>query len=125
MTDKTWTVLVVDDSTFARRMVVKALVDTEFTVIDEAGNGNEAMQKFAARPTQLVLMDVIMPEKTGLETVKELVKHQPPPKVIMLSSLGTEDAVTECLESGALGFVQKPFERESLLANLRKLVGAG
>ena len=66
-----------------------------------------------------------MPEKTGLETVKDLVKHQPAPKVIILSSLGTEDAVTECLESGALGFVQKPFERDALLANLRKLVGAG
>jgi len=68
----------------------------------------------------VVLMGVL--DALGLEALKEILALDPNARVIMISSLGTDDAVTECLQTGARRFLQKPFEAEQLLNAMRSVL---
>ena len=61
-------------------------------------------------------------ELTGKEALKEILNLDPTARVIMISSLGTDDAVTECLQAGARRFIQKPFDSEQLLNAMRSVL---
>ena len=115
-------VMVVDDSSFSRRQVQLFLKGSEFSVVAQAENGVEALSLFQEHTPDLVLLDIIMPEKEGTEVLDEIITVDPDAKVMMLSSMGTEDSVTRCLCLGAKTFVQKPFDKDTLLEHMRKLV---
>lgn len=115
-------VLIADDSSFARRLVRSYLQDTEFNVVAEAANGLEAVARFKEQSPDLVVLDIIMPEQDGAAALGQLIQLDPNARVVMLSSLGTEDAVSQCLAAGAKTFIQKPFEKDVLLKSLRSLV---
>jgi two-component system chemotaxis response regulator CheY len=112
-------VLAVDDSLLMRKQVERILRESDFELVGTASNGLEAVEKFKALRPDLVLMDIVMPQLSGKEALKEILEVDPGAKVIMVSSLGTDEAVTECLQSGALRFIQKPFSQELLLQALR------
>ena len=105
-------VLIVDDSTFYRRRVREILnEDRELEVIDEARNGQEAIEKIKALKPDVVTMDVEMPVMDGIAAVKKAMSECPVP-IIMFSSL-THDgaqATLDALEAGALDFLPKRFE---------------
>ncbi|WP_411346126.1 chemotaxis protein CheB [Paenibacillus sp. WLX1005] len=106
----TYKVLVVDDSPFMRKIVSDLIqADSEFQVIDTAGNGLEATQKVLELKPDVVTMDVEMPEMNGLEALKIIMSQRPLP-VIMLSGIN-EQGMREtimALESGAFDFIRKP-----------------
>lgn len=112
-------VLAVDDSLLMRRKVEKSLKGTEFEVVATASDGAEAVERFLELSPDLVLLDVVMPNKDGPTALREIIGHDQSARVIMVSSLGTDEAVTSCLEAGALRFIQKPFSTELLLKTLR------
>ena len=105
-------VLVVDDSTFYRRRVREILnEDRELEVIDEARNGQEAIDKIKSLKPDIVTMDIEMPIMDGITAVKAIMKDCPVP-IMMFSSL-THDgaqATLDALEAGALDFLPKKFE---------------
>jgi two-component system chemotaxis response regulator CheB len=104
-------VLVVDDSAFMRRIITDMLKsDPYIEVVDTARNGKEGLEKAKALQPDIITLDVEMPIMNGLETLEELMKLVPVPKVIMLSSLTYEggEATIKALELGALDFVAKP-----------------
>lgn len=104
-------VLVVDDSAFMRRIITDMLKsDANIEVVDTARNGKEGLEKAKALKPDIITLDVEMPVMNGLETLEELMKLVPVPKVIMLSSLTYEggEATIKALELGALDFVAKP-----------------
>lgn len=117
-------VLVADDSAFARRIVKSALENSEFKVVGEAKTDKEAVSLFGSLAPDVMLLDVIMPEVGGLAALREIMSLNPQANVVMLSSLGTEQAVTECLTTGARTFLQKPFEPENLIKTLKNVVTA-
>ncbi|HBP23881.1 MAG TPA: hypothetical protein DEA08_39645 [Planctomycetes bacterium] len=117
-------VLAVDDSLLMRRKVQKTLRDTEFEVIATAANGQEAVERFEEHRPDLVLLDVVMPRLDGPGALKQIMELDPQARVIMISSLGTEETVSECLERGALRFLQKPFTDDLLLNTLRSVLPA-
>ena len=119
--DTRFKVLVADDSAFARRVAVSSLANTEFEVVAEAKTDKEAVEQFRKAAPDVVLLDFIMPEEGGAWALKHIMEINPQAKVVMLSSLGTEDAITECLTLGASTFLQKPFDGARLLATLRKM----
>lgn len=119
---KEYGVLVGDDSMFTHTMVGRCLANTEFKVLGGGRNGEEAVEKFKALSPDVVLLDVIMPGQGGVEALKAILAHKSDAKVVMLSSLGTEETVTECLTAGAKTFIQKPFERDALLKCLREIL---
>lgn len=103
-------VLVVDDSAFMR-MVLKDIIDKQpdMKVIGMAKDGLEAVEKVEKLKPDVVTLDVEMPKLNGFEALKIIMKKTPT-RIIMVSSLTSRDAAItiECLESGALDFIQKP-----------------
>jgi len=103
-------VLVCDDAAFMRKMVTDALVKGGHEVVGEAGNGNEAIVRFAELKPDLMTLDITMPEKDGLTALAEIVATDPSAKVVMCSALGQESKVLEAIKLGAKDFVVKPFQ---------------
>ena len=87
--------LIVDDAKLIHFLIKKILTANELTEIEikDAFNGNEAIEISRDFQPDLVLLDVVMPEKDGIETLKILKEENPHIQVLMVSSLGTEDKV--------------------------------
>jgi two-component system chemotaxis response regulator CheY len=101
-------VLIVDDDRLLRRMLQDALADVPCTV-READSGDAAVAAIAEKLPQVVLLDLIMPGKSGLELLKTFATQSPPMRIIVISSLDTESLVQQALKDGAHGFLSKPF----------------
>lgn len=114
------TVLVVDDAAFMRVSIKNMISKHGFEVIGEAENGAVAVQKFNELSPDIVTLDITMPEMTGLEALKEIMKINPNAVVIMVSALGQESMVREAVMSGAKGFVVKPFKEDVIVSALNK-----
>jgi two-component system chemotaxis response regulator CheY len=108
-------VLVVDDAAFMRKMVSDALTKGGHEVVGEGANGAEAVQRYQELQPDLTTLDITMPEKDGLEALREIVALDPAAKVIMCSALGQESKVLEAVKSGAKDFVVKPFQPDRIL----------
>jgi two-component system chemotaxis response regulator CheY len=115
-------VLVVDDAVFMRKVVSDALASGGHEVVGEAGNGNEAVARFQELKPDLTMLDITMPEKTGLEALAEIIAIDPNAKVLMCSALGQESKVIEALKLGAKNFLVKPFKPDALLEAVDKVL---
>jgi two-component system chemotaxis response regulator CheY len=117
-------VLAVDDSLLMRRKVERALSNSEFEIVATAKDGLEAVERFKELSPDVVLLDVVMPKLDGRGALVQIMLENPQARVIMVSSLGTEETVSDCLDNGALRFIQKPFSAEVLLKTLRSVLPA-
>ena len=108
-------VLVVDDAAFMRKMVTDALTKGGHEVVGEAGNGVEALSQYRDLKPDLMTLDITMPEKDGITTLKELIEVDPGAKVVMCSALGQESKVLESIKLGAKDFVVKPFQSDRVI----------
>jgi two-component system chemotaxis response regulator CheY len=113
-------VLVVDDALFMRKMVSDALTSGGHEVVGEAANGAEAVVQFGALKPDLTTLDITMPEKDGLQALREIMASDPGAKVIMCSALGQESKVIESIKAGAKDFVVKPFKADRVLDAVTK-----
>lgn len=113
-------VLVVDDAAFMRKVVSDALASGGHEVVGEAGNGTEAVQRYQELSPELVTLDITMPEKDGLEALREIISIDPGARVLMCSALGQEAKVIESIQNGAKDFVVKPFQPAQLLEAVGK-----
>ena len=121
---KKYKVLVVDDSAAMRMLITASLQDSEFDVAAQAKNGEEALKAFRDTAPDLVLLEIVMPGMSGVETLEQIMVLNKNAVVIMASSMGTDDAVQEALKAGARNFLQKPIEQEALLKVLRTTVSS-
>src|SRR3954453_4698047 len=113
-------VLVVDDAAFMPKMVSDALIDGGHEVVGEAGDGAEAISRFQELQSELMTLDITMPEKDGLSSLKEIIAIDPDARVIMCSALGQESKLLESIKLGARDFVVKPFQPERVLEAVGK-----
>jgi two-component system chemotaxis response regulator CheY len=113
-------VLIADDAAFMREMLRDILTDGGYEIVGEAADGNEAVSAFAKHQPDLVTLDIVMPRKSGLEALREIVAGHPGACVVMCSALGQEALVMEALEAGAKDFIVKPFKPDAVLATLAK-----
>ncbi len=114
-------VLVVDDSDTVRQQVRKALVPAGYEIV-EAVDGLDGLEKIRAFPElSLVLCDVNMPRMTGLEMIAQVHGEGIATPVIMLTSEGQPSLIRRARESGAKGWIVKPFKVELLLAAVNKV----
>lgn len=117
-TDKTRVVLV-DDSVFVLLMLKDMLAGTEFEVIGTATTGAEGFQKYKELKPDMLLLDIVLPDESGVQVLGKILAFDSKAVIIMVSSLGTQEKVIECLKKGAKHFLTKPFEEEKLLETLR------
>ena len=108
-------ILIVDDSFYMRTMLKNMLTDAGYEVVGEAANGQQAMEMAAETQPDLITLDVILPDNTGLDVLKGIREKQPNVKVVMCSAVGQEVIVSEALESGATAYIVKPFSEEKVL----------
>ena len=112
-------VVVVDDHALFRRGVVAELTETagagdgpRVDVVGEAGNGHEAVSQYQALKPDVVLMDLVMPECDGKQALGRILAQDPAARVVILSSLGAQSDIEECLKLGARSYLQKPIDPE-------------
>ena len=115
-------VLVTDDAAFMRMAVQQALEAHGHTMVGEAGDGVEAIERFAELKPDVVILDISMPQMNGLETVKRLKILEPEVKVIICSAIGYQSMLAEAIELGASEFIVKPFEPAQLAGAIDKVL---
>lgn len=116
-------ILVVDDALFMRTMLRGILEKGGHTVLGEAANGVEAVNQYRALQPELVLMDITMPELSGIEAVKAIKILDEGAKVIMCSAMGQQSMVLEAIQAGAKDFIVKPFNHERVLKAIANVTG--
>ncbi len=115
-------ILVADDSAFMRTMLKNLITEAGFEVAGEAADGNEAVEKYKSLRPQIVFLDIMMPNKNGLDALREIMGIDNTAKVVICTSVGQEKVVAEAVESGAAEFIVKPFKPDDIKAVLDKLV---
>ena len=113
-------VLIVDDAAFMRMMIKDILSKNGFEVVGEAVNGQEAVSKYSELKPDLVTMDITMPEKDGIEALKEIKSNDPDAKVIMCSAMGQQSMVIDAIQNGAKDFIVKPFQPDRVMEAINK-----
>ena len=116
-------VMVVDDALFMRNILKDIFVRHGYEVVAEADNGEAALQLYQDSKPDLVTMDIVMPKKSGIEALQDIMAADPEAHVIMVSALGQDTLVHEAVEAGARDFIVKPFKEDKVLETVRRVVG--
>jgi two-component system chemotaxis response regulator CheY len=118
------TIMNVDDSMTMRKIVTLALKGQGHTVV-EAENGKLALEALASQKVDAIILDINMPVMNGIEFLREI-KKDPSKKgipIVVLTTQGEDALKDEALSLGAKSFMIKPFQKDELLATLKKIVG--
>ncbi|WP_282581452.1 response regulator [Niallia sp. Man26] len=113
-------VLVTDDAAFMRMQIKEMVTKLGHEVVGEASNGREVIKQFIYLKPDLTIMDIVMPEMTGIEALKEIKKYRKDAKIIICSSMGQKEKVLEALKEGAIDFIVKPFNPERFNSAISK-----
>jgi two-component system, chemotaxis family, chemotaxis protein CheY len=116
------TVLIVDDAKFMRMTLGNMLKTSEHRVIGEAETGTQAIEKYRELLPDIVTMDITMPEMSGIEAVRHIVKEYPHAKIIMCSAMGQQKLVVEAIEAGAKDFIVKPFDESRVVEAINRAI---
>jgi two-component system, NarL family, response regulator DevR len=118
-------IIIVDDHEVVR-LGLRALLERQpgFTVVDEAGNAKEAVQKALQHRPEVVVLDIRLPGGSGIDACREIVTAAPEVKVIMLTSFAEDDMLFEAIAAGAAGYVLKQIGGDDLVRAI-EAVGRG
>jgi DNA-binding NtrC family response regulator len=116
-------ILVCDDEEIMRDVLGTLLIGAGYKV-DLAKTGEEAIEAYAKRPYDVVLMDVSMPGIGGLTALEEMIKSDPAAHILMITAYATFDTAVSAWEKGAEGCIRKPFQNEQILAMVAKGIKA-
>jgi DNA-binding NtrC family response regulator len=114
-------VLIIDDEA-AIRESLETLLEMEGYEVQSAATADEGMTRIGNRPYDLVLLDLALPDRNGIDLLAELHVHDPQLAVIMITAYGTVENAVKAMQAGATNFVQKPWDNEKLLADVRTAV---
>jgi two-component system chemotaxis response regulator CheY len=115
-------ILIVDDSEFNRKSMSEILTTEGFNIVGVAASAEEAIQTAHTTKANLIFIDVVMPNISGLELTKHFQEKTSSERfLIMMSSLNIESIVIESISKGAIDFLQKPFERDDLIKAVEKI----
>ena len=112
--------MVADDAPFILEIIRHTLKGTSYEIIGEAASGTEAVELAQNIRPDIILMDLIMPHKSGIDAAKEILKVLPNTKIIAFSTADQESMVMLALEAGCCDYIVKPFNADQLLKALDK-----
>ena len=115
-------VLIVDDEA-AIRESLQTLLEFDGYSVEIAGDGAEGLARIGEHPFDLVLLDFAMPDRNGIEILHEIRERDAELPVIMITAYGTVENAVNAMQAGATNFIQKPWDNEKLLADVRTAVG--
>jgi two-component system, chemotaxis family, chemotaxis protein CheY len=114
-------IAIIEDSQLLRRSIVDGLEQAGLNVVGEAKDGTEAISLIQQGQANLFIIDVVMPEASGLEIAKQIHKAVPNSRIIIMSSLNLEHIVIEAISCGAVDFIAKPFVMSDLVDSIKKI----
>jgi DNA-binding NarL/FixJ family response regulator len=125
MTDKT-RILIVDDHEIVRQGLKMVLeLEADFEIVGEAGSGQEAIRQISLFRPNLVLLDLMMPDISGIEVVQAVKAKQPQVRFLMLTGIGAEAAVKQSLGAGVEGYILKNVSPNALCDAIRTVRDQG
>lgn len=113
---------IVDDSDFSRKEISKYLERNNIDVVGEASSAKEATQILTERKVDVAIVDIVMPEISGIELTDYITDNFKNTAVIVISSLAQENIVLEAISAGASDYIQKPVKEELLIQSIEKIV---
>ena len=119
-------IVVVDDHDVVRqgvRLILRSRPD--WSVVDEASNGTEAVQKIKSQKPDLTILDISMPEKDGLEVLRDLKSSGVTPKVLVLSMHNSKEVIAAVRELGASGYILKTNAAQDLIRAMDDVFAGG
>jgi two-component system chemotaxis response regulator CheY len=116
------TVLICDDMDFIRTVMREILQRAGFDVVGEAVTGLQAIAKYKELRPDLVTMDVVMPDMSGIEAVREICAFDADARILMCSAVEQQPIVAEAIRAGARDFVAKPFRPSSVLEAVQRVL---
>jgi two-component system chemotaxis response regulator CheY len=115
--------IVADDAPFIREIVRNVCERNDIEVIGEAADGNEAVKMVLEMKPDVVLLDIIMPVKSGIEAAKEIAAGNSKIRMIAFSTADQETMVVRALEAGCCSFLVKPFKADELVRAVKESLG--
>lgn len=115
-------ILLCDDSMLVRKKLKDALIKEGFKNVYEANDGEEAISFCEMEQPDIVLLDLIMPKKDGMQALEEIKRANPAIYVVIASSVGTQSNLIKSIKLGADDFLQKPLTMESILKITNKIM---
>ncbi|UCV12999.1 response regulator [Dechloromonas denitrificans] len=121
MATRRTSIMIVDDNDMMRSILRSILRGEEYDVIGEARNGSIAVEMAERIKPDIICLDVVMPEKDGLEALCEIKAARPETEIVMVTSNADPETVQEAIQNGASGFIIKPFNAARVLDTLEKV----
>lgn len=121
MASRKLSIVIADDNDMMRSILRAMLRGEEYDVIGEARNGMAAVEIVCRLKPDIVCMDVMMPEKNGIEALREIKAELPEIEVVMVTSNSDPETVQDSIQNGASGFIIKPFNAAKVLDTLAKV----
>jgi len=115
------TVLIIDDEA-AIRESLETLLQLEGYAVESAASGEEGLVRLGERSFDLVLLDLALPDRNGIELLAEIRVQDPGLSIIMITAYGTVENAVKAMQVGAANFIQKPWDNEKLLADVRAAI---
>jgi two-component system chemotaxis response regulator CheY len=117
-------VLVVDDSIYVRSLVRRVLERAGHDVVGEAGDGVQALERFAELQPELTIMDIVLPKQDGLSVLSTLRKIVPSARVLIYSAYAHDEKRNEALLAGATGYLTKTSDCDVLASSVAETLAA-
>jgi two-component system chemotaxis response regulator CheY len=114
-------VLIADDSEFMRNLL-REILEEDHNIVGEVENGVEAVEVYKDEKPDLVMMDIVMPIRDGIEATDEIKTTDANANVIMCTSVGQEEKMKEAVKAGADGYITKPFQKPSVMEAIEDVV---
>jgi DNA-binding NtrC family response regulator len=115
------TVLIIDDES-AIRESLETLLQLEGYAVESAASGEEGLARMGQQNFDLVLLDLALPDRNGMELLAEIRTQDPQLSIIMITAYGTVENAVKAMQGGAANFIQKPWDNEKLLADVRAAI---
>ena len=115
-------ILIADDSDAIRLVLKEILLIGEHNVVAEATDGTEAVEFYQKYKPQLLMTDFAMPNKDGLQVVKDVIAFDPKAKIILITASDDKKLIQECIDSGAITLVKKPFDFKDVLKTITEVM---
>ncbi len=112
--------VIVDDAPFIREALRTIIQKAGFEFVGEAADGEEAVQVVMKKNPDIVLMDLVLPKKNGIEAVRELREKKSTAKIIACSTETQDGMLIHAIEAGCVGFIKKPFDAETVIRTINE-----
>ena len=115
-------ILIVDDVRLMRNIIKNTILEDHPYTILEASNGQDALESYKSNRPHLVTMDITMEKKNGVDAVREILSFDRHAKIVMVTSLGQDKLMRECVQAGVKDFIIKPFSKKRIKETVTRVL---